>query len=140
MVDLGKAMPGRFCWLDLAATDADSAKAFYGLLFGWTSSEQQANGGAFTRLRLSNDDVGSVYQLSRTHLAHGVPSHWTPYVRVDNLDDTARRAVALGGAVIVRPFVVSGVARIALIVDSVGAHVGLWESIERSAQEIAHGP
>ncbi len=42
--------------------------------------------------------------------------------------------------VIVRPFVVSGVARIALIVDSVGAHVGLWESIERSAQEIAHGP
>jgi len=58
MVQLAKTDPGRFCWLDLAATDADSAKNFYEKLFGWTSHEQPANGGSFTRLRLSGQDVG----------------------------------------------------------------------------------
>lgn len=118
---------GRFCWMDLAASDAEAAKAFYGQLFGWTSRDQAANGGSFTRLQLSGRDVGSVYQLKRAQLESGVPSHWTPYVRVDGVDEAARHAVSLGGEVIVRSFDVAGVARIALIVDSVGAPVGLWQ-------------
>lgn len=67
MIQLGNAAAGRFCWVDLAATDADRAKAFYGRVFGWTSHERSANGGAFTRLRASGQDVGSVYQLARAH-------------------------------------------------------------------------
>ena len=65
MVNFGKASAGRFCWVDLAATDAARAKAFYGQLFGWTASEHPANGGSFTRMRLSGQDVGSLYQLNR---------------------------------------------------------------------------
>lgn len=118
---------GRFCWVDLAASDAEAAKAFYSQLFGWTSCEQAANGGRFTRLRLSGRDVGSLYQLKREHLESGVPSHWTPYVRVDGVDESARLAASLGGKVIVRPFDVAEVARIALILDSVGAPLGLWQ-------------
>jgi uncharacterized protein len=129
MVHLGNAGPGQFCWVDLAASDADAAKALYGRLFGWAPGEQAANGGSFTRLRQSGQDVASVYQLSARHLENGVPSHWTPYLRVDDADAVVQRAVALGGEVIVRPFVVDGTARIALILDCVGAHVGLWEPI-----------
>jgi len=138
MVHLGNAAPGQFCWVDLAASDADAAKAFYGRLFGWTSGEQAANGGSFTRLRQSGQDVGSVYQLSPRHLENGVPSHWTPYLRVDDVDAVVQRAVALGGEVIVPPFVVDGTARIALILDNVGAHVGLWEPIGSGEGENAH--
>jgi hypothetical protein len=139
MVQLDKTNPGRFCWLDLAASDADSAKDFYGKLFGWTAHEQPANGGSFTRLRLSDQDVGSLYQLRDALLDHGMPSHWTPYVRVDNVEDAARRAIRLGGSVIADPFVVSGVARIALMQDSVGALVGLWEPIELNMKVNGHG-
>jgi uncharacterized protein len=139
MVDFGNAAAGRFCWVDLAATDADSAKDFYGRLFGWTSWEQGANGGSFTRLRSSDQDVGSIYQLKRAHLDQGVPSHWTPYIQVDDVDDTARRVVSCGGKVIVRPFVVSGIAQIALILDSVGAQIGLWQPIEANTKKNAHG-
>jgi predicted enzyme related to lactoylglutathione lyase len=138
MIELGNAASGRFCWIDLAATDADRAKAFYGNLFGWSSHEQPANGGNFTRLRLGERDVGSMYQLRQSQLDHGVPSHWTPYIRVDDVDDVVRRAVALGGRVIVQPFAVSDIARIALILDSVGAHVGLWEPIV-NATGTTHG-
>lgn len=139
MIDPGKTAAGRFCWVDLAATDADSAKDFYGRLFGWAPYAQAANGGTFTRLRLADQDVGSMYQLRDVHLDHGVPSHWTPYVRVDNADETVRRAAAIGGQVIVRPFVMSGVARIALVMDSVGAHIGLWEPIRANGERDAHG-
>ena len=120
--------PGQFCWVDLAATDADQAKDFYGRLFGWTHREQPANGGHFTRLQLAGRDVASLYQLKRAHLEHGVPSHWTPYVRVDDVDATVQRVVRLGGKVIIQPFPVEGVARVALILDPGGAHLGLWQA------------
>jgi predicted enzyme related to lactoylglutathione lyase len=138
MVDLGQAAAGRFCWVDLAAADAERAKEFYRQMFGWTSCEQPANGGSFTRLRLSDQDVGSIYQLRQAHLEQDVPSHWTPYIQVDNVDDAAGRATSCGGKVVVRPFVVSGIARIALILDSVGAPVGLWEPIETNREENAY--
>jgi predicted enzyme related to lactoylglutathione lyase len=130
---------GFFCWVDLAASDADRAKAFYADLFGWKSHEQPANGGRFTRLRLAGRDVGSLYQLKRAHLDNGVPSHWTPYIRVADAEQAVERAVSLGSEVIIRPFHVAGIARIALILDSVGAPVGLWEPTDRRTMENAHG-
>jgi predicted enzyme related to lactoylglutathione lyase len=128
MIDLD-AGAGQFCWVDLAASDAGRAQAFYGSLFGWTAQEQRANGGSFTRLRLAQRDIGSMYQLHQRQREQGVPSHWTPYLRVADADETARRAAELGGRVIVPAFAVSNIARIALIQDAVGAHVGLWETI-----------
>ena len=121
---------GRFCWVDLAAGDAEKAKAFYGALFGWTSHDKDANGGVFTCLRSDGADVGSLYQLNQSHLDRGVPSHWTPYVRVSDIEETVARAVSLGGQVIIAPFVVTGVARIALILDAVGALLGLWQPLD----------
>jgi hypothetical protein len=139
MVHFGNGDSGQFCWLDLAATDAESARAFYRGLFGWTSHEQQANCGSFIRLRLSNQDVGSVYQLRETLLDRGMSSHWTPYVRVNDVRNAVRRAAMLGGTVVVDPFVVSGIACIALILDSVGALVGLWEPLELHMKANGHG-
>jgi hypothetical protein len=139
VIQLGKTDAGQFCWLDLAATDADSAKAFYRNLFGWSSYEQLANGGSFTRLRMSDHDVGSIYQLKETLLANGMTSHWTPYVRVNDIERAAGRAAKFGGTVVVDPFLVSGVARIALILDSVDAVVGLWEPIPADSKANGHG-
>lgn len=138
MVELGESAAGRFCWVDLAASDAGGAKLFYRQMFGWTSHEHAANGGGFTLLRLADRDVGSVYQLRQAHLDQGVPSHWTPYVRVDQVDDAVARALSIGGTVIVRPFVVCGVARLALIADSIGAALGLWEPLAVTNKEKAH--
>ena len=130
---------GRFCWLDLAASDAEAAKTFYREMFSWTSHDQIANGGCLTRLQSSGRDVGSLYQLRSVHLARGVPSHWTPYIQVHDVDESAKRAASCGGEIVVRPFTVSGGARIALITDSVGAIVGLWEPMERGVEENGRG-
>lgn len=139
MVDISKTAAGQFCWVDLAAVDAARAKDFYGQMFGWTPFEQAANGGSFTRMRLFNQDVGSIYQLKRAYRDQGVPSHWTPYIKVSDVHDAVSRTAACGGKLIIRPFVVSGIAQIALILDSVGAQIGLWEPIEATTKEPADG-
>lgn len=139
MIDVGKATTGQFCWVDLAATNADSAKEFYGRLLGWSPAELSVNGGSFTRLQLLGQDVGSLFQMRQADVADGVPSHWTPYIRVGDVDTIARRAASIGGKVLVQPFEVEGVARIALILDSVGAHVGLWEPLHGGKEQEAYG-
>src|SRR4029453_1375627 len=103
-----KADTGRFCWMDLAATNVESAKLFYGELFGWTSREQAANGGSFIRLQSSSHDIGSVYQLRKELLDKGIASHWTPYILVNNVEDAASRAALLGGTVVVDPLFFPG--------------------------------
>ena len=124
-----EAPAGRFCWVDLAATDASRAIDFYSGLFGWSAATQQANGGSFVRLSQDGRDVGSLYQLQRAAQKAGVISHWTPYVRVEDAGAACARSVELGGRVAVAPFDVEGVARIAVIVDPVGASFGIWERI-----------
>lgn len=131
--DTEAAPGGRFCRLDLAAIDADRAMDFYTQVFGWTAHETAANGGRFTRFCVDGQDIASLYQLNMAQLDGGVPSHWTAYIHVTDIDDTARRVVANGGTVIVAPFVVDGIARIALVLDAVGAHVGLWQPLSESA-------
>jgi len=131
---------GSFCWVDLAASDAGAARRYYEQLFGWRAHDQKTNGGVFTRLSVAQDDgkghdVGSLYQLQRLHLDAGVPSHWTPYVRVADTDRSVELAEALGGKIMVRPFTVPGLARIAVVLDPVGAHVGLWQPV----RSVSHG-
>ena len=119
--------PCRVCWADLAATDAARAADFYAALFGWQWREERVGDGVFTRLSQAGVPIGSLYQLSDGQRRAGVPSHWTPYVQVPCVDDVADRAATLGGVVLVRPFDVPGYARIGVILDPVGAQLGLWE-------------
>lgn len=127
MNDLSR--PGTFCWLDLAATNAAVAKQFYAQAFGWTFVDQPANGGHFTLCRVGGQDFGSLYQLRRAQQERGVPSHWTPYIRVQDVGAAVRQIAILGGRLLVAPFDVAGTARIALIEDAVGALVGLWQPL-----------
>lgn len=119
--------PGNFIWHDLAAADTAAALDFYHAVFGWTAMTEYANGGQFIRLQSGGHDVGSMYALSRQEREHGVPSHWTPYVCVENIAAATRSVEAAGGVALVRPFKIEGVARIALIADTLGSVMGLWE-------------
>lgn len=129
MPRLDTPRPGDCCWLDLAASDDALAKAFYARAFGWTFEDRPANGSPVTRCRCGGQDVGSLYPLKPVQLEHGVPSHWTPYIRVDSVDAAVHRIAALGVRLVVAPFDVQGTARIALVRDAVGALVGPWQPL-----------
>ncbi|SNT37450.1 hypothetical protein SAMN06265795_13113 [Noviherbaspirillum humi] len=124
------AAVGRVCWIDLAAADLGSASKFYRALFGWQATARSANGGGFTELRNLGDAFGSIYQLSAERMQAGTPSHWLPYVRVADVDAVVAKALALGGELLVQPFDVEGMARIAVILDAVGAQLGVWQALD----------
>ena len=130
MTTMPAAEVSRFCWMDLAASDAPAASAFYTALLGWRAGVHTANGGQLIRFSADGRPVASLYQLSRRHLGDGVPSHWTPYVAVADVAQSASRAEALGARVIVAAFELPGIARISLLQDPVGAVIGLWQRVE----------
>ncbi|HYZ02636.1 MAG TPA: VOC family protein, partial [Candidatus Binatia bacterium] len=105
--------PGTFCWVDVATTDRERAKAFYGALFGWEADDVPGGQGAtYTRARLAGDDVAGIYELP--------PPRWTSYVCVEDADATVARARQLGGTVETEPFDVGG-GRRTEITDPAGA-------------------
>ena len=55
------------------------------------------------------------------------------------LENAVQRAIAFGGVIVADPFIVSGVAQIALIEDSVGALVGLWQPITSNEKANGYG-
>ncbi|PWG65392.1 VOC family protein [Sediminicurvatus halobius] len=135
MTAMAHPEPGGCCWIDLAAADAGSAAAFYSGLFGWEVSAGRLAGGDLLRLEHRGRPLGSIYQLDRRQLEAGAPSHWTPYIAVDCLEQAILQAEELGGRVLVRCFEAPGQVRVGLVMDPVGALIGLWEPAARARQE-----
>lgn len=120
--------PGTFCWVDLATTDPAGAADFYGGLFGWQAEDiTGADGGAYSMLHLEGDGVCALYGMEAERRARGIPSHWSSYVSVENVDDTVARARGLGGAVLGEPREVLDMGRMAILEDPAGAAFAAWE-------------
>lgn len=115
--------PGTFSSVDLATSDADAAKAFYGELFGWQPEDMAGAGGTYTILRLDGKHVAGCFGLGD----QGQPSHWNSYVTVEDADAGVSTAVELGGSMLMEAQDVEEIGRMAVIADPSGAAVALWE-------------
>ena len=119
---------GIFCWIDLATTDADAAKTFYSGLFGWELEDAPAPDNiVYTMCRQSGEDVCALYGMSPQMRDQGIPPHWASYLNVLAADAAAARASELGGTVLIPPFDIMDVGRMAVIRDPSGAAVSLWQ-------------
>lgn len=119
--------PGTFCSVDLATTDADGAKRFYGGLFGWEGEDvHPSEGMTYTILRLDGDAVGGMFERAGLEEAGG--PHWIGYVSVESADDVARRAAELGGEAAEEPFDILDVGRMAAVKDPTGSGVAVWQA------------
>ncbi|HYP48010.1 MAG TPA: VOC family protein [Thermoleophilaceae bacterium] len=116
--------PGTFCWVDLATSDAEGAKAFYAALFGWQSEDMPSGPtGTYTLLKIGGDDVAALYEATESpHPA------WLSYVAVEDAEATAGRLEELGGSVMTAPFEVGPVGRMAVVRDPQGAVFALWQA------------
>src|SRR5580704_10276790 len=98
MPQIDKHAPGTFCWVELATTDQDAAKHFYGSLFGWSIVDYPMGPGDFyTMFQSGGRDAAAGYTMRAEERSQGVPPHWNLYVAVEDADATAARAVELGG-------------------------------------------
>jgi len=131
--------PGTFCWADLGSPDAAAAKRFYTALFGLTAEDRPMGPDAFyTMLTVDGRSVAALYQQEPAPA--GTPPQWLSYISVGNVNESAQRAKELGGAVLMDPFDVLDVGRMAMVQDPTGAVVALWEPRRHAGAGLAGEP
>lgn len=124
------AMPkhGEFCWNDLATTNVEACKKFYGELLGWQFKETNQTGMAYTEFSADGKNfVGGIWQTDQCGETAGEmpPPHWMTYIAVDDVDASAAKVAELGGSVCVPPTDIPNTGRFAVINDPTGATISL---------------
>lgn len=114
---------GAFCWNELGTTDVEAAKKFYTELFGWKLKEGHVAPMIYHEIMVGDQAVGGMYQMGPEF--GGAPSHWVPYVAVDDVDASAKRVEELGGKVCVPPTDIPNVGRFSVVNDPTGATLSL---------------
>lgn len=120
--------PGTFCWVDLATTDTEGAKAFYGELFGWEAEDMPVDEETtYAVMRLGGDDICGLYELPADQREQGIPPYWHTLVSVESADAAAERARDLEGKILAEPFDVLDAGRMSVIQDPLGAVFSVWQ-------------
>jgi uncharacterized protein len=133
MSDTDKSMcmkPGQFSWNELITANPTASAGFYGKLFGWqavpfTPKGAPTGGPPYTLFKTDANNMGEGGMIQAPD--PGMPTHWLPYVVVENADQSLAKAVALGAKVLVPVMSIGEVGRVAVIQDPLGADIGLHE-------------
>jgi predicted enzyme related to lactoylglutathione lyase len=127
--------PGTFSYVELVTSDADAAKAFYNSLFGWEYEDTPIpEGMTYTMASRDGRQVGALFASDEQ------PPHWNCYVTVASADDAAERARESGGTVVMEPFDVMELGRMAVVVDPTGAALCLWEPKSHIGASLVNTP
>ena len=113
--------PGTFTWCELATSDLEESKRFYGEVFGW------GWGGApeYAEAQVSGRTVAGVMPRPETIPAE-VPDHWLVYFAVSDVDADAAKAQSLGATQLVEPTDIPDTGRFAVFLDPQGAAFALF--------------
>ncbi len=143
-------------WVVLRTADVAAAKSFYGQLFGWTYEEERDADGQSLAIAHKDDGIVAAIGPLLPH-ANELPelpdmpempelpdmalsAMWNTYLAVDNADTAVARAVTGGGLVVLAPSEVGDAGVAALIKDSNGAAVGLWQARDRIGATLVNEP
>jgi predicted enzyme related to lactoylglutathione lyase len=135
--------PGTFIWTDLATSDQDAAKKFYGELFAWTADDMPVDdeaGTVYSMMLRDGKHVAAISPQQQAQQEAGVPPMWNSYISVESADATAARATELGATVHAPPFDVMDAGRMAVIGDPQGAFFMIWEPARHFGAALVNSP
>jgi predicted enzyme related to lactoylglutathione lyase len=122
-------MGNPFVHVELNTTDPQKAKSFYGSLFDWTLEDVDMGGGMiYTMIKVGDGTGGGLMK----HPMPGAPSIWIPYVLVDDVAASTKKAKSEGGTVIKDVSEVPNMGSFSIIQDPTGGVIGLWETKAKS--------
>ena len=132
---------GVFCWVDLATTDPEAAKAFYTGLFGWDHEDLPTDMGVpYTMFRIEGKNVAALSAMNPDMQAQGVPPHWSSYVKHDDVDAVAAKVTEAGGTLMLPPCDVMDSGRMLFAQDPTGAAFGVWQPASHIGAELVNMP
>jgi uncharacterized protein len=112
---------GALCWNELATTDVERAKSFFGELLGW---DYETDDSGYVAVNNAGNLNGGMRE--QTEQERHVPPTWLPYFTVESADEAARQAAQLGGRGLL-PTTYSHLGRYAMIADPQGAAFAVFE-------------
>jgi predicted enzyme related to lactoylglutathione lyase len=83
---------GALCWNELATTDVERARSFFGELLGW---EYETDDSGYVSVKNAGTLNGGMREQTE-HERHAPPA-WLPYFTVESADEASRRGARLGG-------------------------------------------
>lgn len=111
-------------WYELLSPDPAAARAFYGAVIGWgidaESVGSESGAGDYRMISTGDGNVGGVMRLTDEMIATGARPRWLFYLNVADVDAKAAEIAAAGGAVLISPWTIPNVGRIALAADPQG--------------------
>lgn len=105
-------------WNDLATTNAEAARTFYGDLFGWTFEDAGDSPMPYASILNGDRKNGGLFPLPDGDQR---PSCWNVYFSVDDADKAADKIKQLGGNIFMEPFDIPGTGRMGVAADAHGA-------------------
>lgn len=119
---------GDFTHVEIPADDTDRAKRFYADLFGWSMQEMPGFPGyhLFTT-PAGQDGVGGAIGAR----GQAAPERMRTYVHVSSIDELLPRVTQLGGTVTGEKREVPGQGWYAVLEDSEGNEIAIWEPAPR---------
>lgn len=107
-------------WYELMSNEPEASKAFYDDVFGWNVQPAPAEGQDYRMIQSDEGFVGGVLKLTPEMCAGGAKPTWLTYFGVDDVDATAALAQESGGSVLLPPFDIPDIGRVAMISDPQG--------------------
>lgn len=116
----------RFCYLEIPALDVHRSAAFYEKTFGWNIRHRDTDRPSF------DDATGDISGAFVTGASLSRIPGFLPYVWVDNIDATLKRALEYGAVVLESPHPdhPGGTCNIATFRDPAGNPIGLYEETQ----------
>jgi predicted enzyme related to lactoylglutathione lyase len=119
---------GQITHIEFPADDLERAKRFYGELFGWQYQPMEGFDGYFLFSTGAAEQIGGGIGTR----GEAVSDKVRLYIETDSIDALLPRVPGLGGSLVTEKSEIPGQGWYAVIVDSEGTEVGLYEGLDAS--------
>ena len=114
-------MANPFVHIDLQTKDVEKSKKFYTNMFDWKLED--IPGMEYTIVNVGKGTGGGMMKKP----APGIPDNWLPYILVNDVTASTKKAQSLGATIARDVTEVPDMGWFSVILDPTGAAFGLWQ-------------
>jgi len=131
---------GSFLWHELKTRDLAKSRAFFAEVAGWSYEDvNMGPAGTYAMIMAGDQKVGGMLAMDGPEWGE-LPSHWSYYVDVADVDASAKRVVELGGKTPHDMIEVPGVGKFTPIVAPDGSGLYLMTPADRATEAPSGAP
>jgi len=115
-------MANPFVHVELQTRDLERSKKFYASMFDWKLEDFPAVD--YTIVKVGEGTGGGMMK----NPVPGAPDSWLPYILVDDVAASTKKALSLGARICKEVTEVPGMGWFSVLADPTGAAFGLWQA------------